>query len=32
MRKGFGFAGQWTIIEQNRMLDLCFGLSKVNNG
>ena len=30
MRKGFGFAGPWTVIEQNRMLDLCFGLSKVN--
>ena len=32
MRKGFGFAGPWTIIDQNRMLDLCFGLSKVNSG
>ena len=30
--RGFGFAGPWTVIEQNRMLDLCFGLSKVNNG
>ena len=32
MCKGFGFAGPWTIIEQDRMLDLCFGLSKVNSG
>ncbi len=30
MRKGFGFAGPWTVVEQNRMLGLCFGLSKVN--
>ncbi len=30
MRKGFGFSGPWTVIEQNRMLGLCFGLSKVN--
>ena len=25
MRKGFGFSGPWTVIEQNRMLGLCFG-------
>ena len=30
MRKGFGFAGPWTIVEQNRRLRLCFGLSKFN--
>ncbi|MGD6219679.1 DDE-type integrase/transposase/recombinase, partial [Xanthomonas citri pv. citri] len=30
MRKGFGFSGPWTVVEQNRMLGLCFGLSKVN--
>ena len=30
LRKGFGFAGLWTVVEQNRMLRLCFGLSKVN--
>ena len=32
LRKGFGFAGPWTVIEQNQMLELCFGLSKVNKG
>ncbi len=30
MRKDFGFAGPWTVVEQNRMLGLCFGLSTVN--
>ncbi|UDL94065.1 IS6 family transposase [Lichenihabitans sp. PAMC28606] len=30
MRKGFGFAGPWTVVEQNHMLGLCFGLPKVN--
>src|ERR1700710_1369828 len=30
MRNGFGFSGPWTVIEQNRMLGFCFGLSKVN--
>ena len=30
MRRGFGFAGRWTVIEQNRMLGFCFGLSEVN--
>ena len=30
LRKGFGFAGAWTVREQNRMLALCFGLQKVN--
>ncbi len=30
MRKGFGFAGPWTVVEQNRMLGFYFGLSKVN--
>ena len=29
-RKGFGFAGTWTVVEQNRMLGFCFGLSAVN--
>ena len=23
-------SGPWTVVEQNRMLGLCFGLSKVN--
>src|SRR5215210_2693539 len=30
LRKGFGFAGAWTIREQNRLLSVCFGLSEVN--
>ncbi len=30
LRKGFGFAGAWTVCEQNRLLALCFGLSEVN--
>ena len=30
LRKGFGFAGAWTVHEQNRLLGFCFGLSKVN--
>jgi len=28
LRKGFGFAGAWTVREQNRMLSICFGLQK----
>src|SRR4051812_40992534 len=30
LRKGFGFAGAWTVREQNRLLALCFGLPQVN--
>jgi hypothetical protein len=30
LRKGFGFAGQWTVYEQNRLLSVCFGLPQVN--
>ena len=30
LHKGFGFAGTWTVVEQNRMLGFCFGLSEVN--
>ncbi len=30
LRKGFGFAGAWTVREQNRMFAICFGLQKVN--
>ena len=30
LRKGFGFAGVWTVREQNRLLGACFGLQKVN--
>ena len=26
LRKWFGFAGAWTVHEQNRMLGFCFGL------
>jgi transposase, IS6 family len=30
LRKGFGFAGRWTVCEQNRLLAICFGLPEVN--
>jgi transposase, IS6 family len=30
LRKGFGFAGAWTVCEQNQLLRVCFGLQKVN--
>ena len=30
LRKGFGFAGAWTVVEQNRMLGFCFRLPEVN--
>lgn len=30
LRKGFGFAGEWTVHRQNELLALCFGLQKVN--
>ena len=26
LRKGFGFAGAWTVREQNQLLAVCFGL------
>ncbi len=29
LRKGFGFAGAWTVREQNRLLAVGFGLQKV---
>ena len=29
LRKGFGFAGAWTVREQNRLLALCFGLPRL---
>src|SRR3954463_10080623 len=32
LRKGFGFAGAWTVCEQNRLLAVCFGLPEVNKG
>ena len=30
LRKGFGFAGAWTVREQNQLLGVCFGLPAVN--
>ena len=30
LRKGFGFAGAWTVREQNHLLALCFGLPQTN--
>ncbi len=30
LRKGFGFAGDWTINDQNDLLAFLFGLQKVN--
>ncbi len=30
LRKGFGFAGTWTVREQNRLLGVCFGLPVAN--
>ncbi|POR40921.1 IS6 family transposase [Methylobacterium sp. V23] len=30
LRKGFGFAGVWTVREQNQLLGVCFGLQAVN--
>jgi IS6 family transposase len=31
LKKGFGFAGDWTVRRQNELLALCFGLELVNN-
>ena len=30
LRKGFGFAGAWTVCEQNQLLAHCFGLPVAN--
>jgi hypothetical protein len=30
LRKGFGFAGAWTVREQNHLLAVCFGRPQVN--
>jgi IS6 family transposase len=30
LRKGFGFAGAWTVREQNQLLACCFGLPVAN--
>jgi hypothetical protein len=30
LRKGFGFAGGWIIVDQNDLLARLFGLRKVN--
>ena len=29
LRKGFGFAGAWTVCEQNQLLSVCFGLPEL---
>jgi transposase, IS6 family len=31
LKKGFGFAGDWSVRRQNELLALCFGLQMVNN-
>ena len=28
--KGFGFAGAWTVCEQNLLLSVCFGFPAAN--
>jgi IS6 family transposase len=30
LKKGFGFAGEWTVRKQNGLLACCFGLQMVN--
>jgi len=30
LKKGFGFAGEWTVRRQNELLACCFGLQMVN--
>ncbi len=30
LRKGFSFAGAWTVREQNQLLAHCFGLPTAN--
>jgi transposase, IS6 family len=30
LRKGFGFAGAWTVCEQNQLLAFCFGFPQVH--
>jgi transposase-like protein len=30
LKKGFGFAGEWTVHAQNDLLARCFGLQMVN--
>ena len=30
LRKGFSFAGAWTVCEQNQLLSICFGLLAAN--
>ena len=32
LRKGFAFAGAWTVRKQNQLLALCFGLPQGNKG
>jgi len=31
VKKGLGFAGEWTVCRQNELLALRFGLQMVNN-
>jgi hypothetical protein len=31
LKKGFGFAGEWTVRRQNELLALCFRLQLDNN-
>ena len=30
LRKGFNFAGAWTVCEQNQLLAFCFGFPQVH--
>src|SRR3954447_15266799 len=30
LRKGFNFAGAWTVCEQNRLLSVCFGFPQAH--
>jgi len=31
LKKSFGFAGEWTVRRQNKLLAFCFGRQMVNN-
>lgn len=30
LRKGFGFSGDWNVLNQNELIAQCFGIQKVN--
>ncbi|WOJ91840.1 IS6 family transposase (plasmid) [Methylocapsa polymorpha] len=32
LKKGFDFAGEWTVRKQNKLLSCCFGLEMVSEG